>query len=142
MRRGATATTVAPTKPIKYHQEIVAIKLHRSLTNAIVVANQPTWERTAGHLGKIVERHKCQGTLLGPILDRQALLDIANRHLQQLKMKVDHLMFEIAWIKGKDNVKADALSRHPCAQATAKDELDKEFFTAQTAVAVNRATVA
>jgi hypothetical protein len=51
--------------------------------------------------------------------------------MQHLKMKVDHLTFETVWIKGKDNVKADALSRHPCAQASAEDELDEEVFTAQ-----------
>ena len=56
---------------------------------------------------------------LVPILNRQALPDIANRRLQLLKMKVDHLTFETVWIKGKDNVEADALSRHPCAQASA-----------------------
>jgi hypothetical protein len=40
------------------------------------------------------------------------------------------------WIKGKDNVEADALLRHPCAQASAEDEGDEEFFTTQTAIAV------
>ena len=73
---------------------------------------------------------------LVPILNRQALPDIANRRLQRLKMKVDHLTFETVWIKGKENVEADALSRHPCAQATPEDELDEEFFTTRTALAV------
>jgi hypothetical protein len=42
----------------------------------------------------------------------------------------------MVWIRGKDNVEADILSWHPCAQATAKDELKKKFFTAQTALTV------
>jgi hypothetical protein len=73
---------------------------------------------------------------LVPILNRQALPYIANRRLQHLKMKVDHLTFETVWIKGKDNVKANALSHQPCAQASAEDELDEEIFTARTAIAV------
>ena len=73
---------------------------------------------------------------LVPILDRQALPDIANRRLQRLKMKIDHLTFETVWIKGTDNVEADSLSRHPCAKATPEDELDEEVFTAHTALAV------
>jgi hypothetical protein len=31
---------------------------------------------------------------------------------KRLKMKVDHLMFETVWIKGKENVEADTLSSH------------------------------
>ena len=73
---------------------------------------------------------------LVPILERQALPDIANRRLQRLKMKFDHLTFETVWIKGTDNVEADSLSRHPCAKATPEDELDEEVFTAHTALAV------
>ena len=73
---------------------------------------------------------------LVPILNRQALPDITNRRLQRLKMKFDHLTFETVWVKGIDNVEADSLSRHPCAQATPEDEIDEEVLTAQTALAV------
>jgi hypothetical protein len=64
---------------------------------------------------------------LVPILEKQALADIANKRLQRLKMKVEHLTFKTVWIKGKDNVKADVLSRHPCAKADPEDELDEDI---------------
>jgi hypothetical protein len=38
-------------------------------------------------------------------------------------------------IKGKENVEADALSRHSCTKATSEDKLDEEFFTTRTAIA-------
>ena len=60
------------------------------------------------------------------ILSNQALPDISNKRLQRLKMKVDHLTFTIKWIKGKDNVEADVLSRHPCSQPSKEDQLDEE----------------
>ena len=68
---------------------------------------------------------------LVPILENQTLPDISNKRLQRLKMKVDHLTFETVWVKGIENVEADALSRHPCAQATPEDELDKEIQVAR-----------
>ncbi len=46
-------------------------------------------------------------------------------------MKVDHLTFKTVWIKGKDNVEADALSRHPCAKADPEDELDEDVNVVQ-----------
>ena len=73
---------------------------------------------------------------LVPILNRQALPDIANRRLQRLKMKVEHLTFETVWVKGVDNEEADALSRHPCARATAEDELDEDVHVAEEATAL------
>ena len=48
---------------------------------------------------------------LVPILEKQSLPDIANKRLQRLKMKVEHLTFKTVWIKGKENVEADSLSR-------------------------------
>ena len=68
---------------------------------------------------------------LVPILEKQALPDITNKRLQRLKMKVEHLTFTTHWIKGKDNVEADVLSRHPCAKATEEDELDEDVFVAE-----------
>jgi hypothetical protein len=46
-------------------------------------------------------------------------------------MKVDHLTIKTVWIKGKDNVKSDALSCHPCAKADSEDELDEDFHVVQ-----------
>jgi hypothetical protein len=63
-------------------------------------------------------------------LEKQALLDIANR-LQRLKIKVDHLTFKTIWIKGKDNIKADAHSRHPYTKADPEDELDVDINVVQ-----------
>ena len=59
------------------------------------------------------------------ILSTQTLPEISNKRLQRLKMKVDHLTFTIKWIKGKDNVEADVLSRHPCSQPSKDDQLDE-----------------
>jgi hypothetical protein len=68
-----------------------------------------------------------------PILENQKLPDIANKRLQRLKMKLEHLTFTTHWIKGKDNIEADTLSRHPCATAEKEDELDEEVVTAEEA---------
>ena len=67
---------------------------------------------------------------LVPILEKQSLPDIANKRLQRLKMKVEHLTFRTLWVKGVDNVEADALSRHPCAKADPEDELDEDVHVA------------
>ena len=66
---------------------------------------------------------------LVPILENQTLPEITNRRLQRLKMKVEHLTFKTLWIKGKENVEADALSRYPCATAEPEDEIDEVFYT-------------
>ena len=68
---------------------------------------------------------------LVPILEKQTLPEIANKRLQRLKMKVEHLTFKTVWVKGIDNVEADALSRHPCARAQDDDELDEEIHVAR-----------
>ncbi len=68
---------------------------------------------------------------LVPILEKQSLPDIANKRLQRLKMKVEHLTFKTVWIKGKENVEADSLSRNPCAKADPEDELDEVFNVAE-----------
>ena len=71
---------------------------------------------------------------LVPILEKQALPDISNKRLQRLKMKVDHLTFQAVWVKGKENVEADALSRHPCSKADSEDELDEEVHIASVQI--------
>jgi hypothetical protein len=63
---------------------------------------------------------------LKPILEDNALSDIDNKRLQRLKMKVDHLQFTVRWIPGKENVKANALSRAPIYRATPDDEIDDD----------------
>jgi hypothetical protein len=46
-------------------------------------------------------------------------------------MKLEHLTFSTHWIKGKDNIEADTLSRHPCATAEEGDQLDEDVFMAE-----------
>ena len=71
---------------------------------------------------------------LVPILSRYTLPKIENKRLQRLRMKVDHLQFTVKWVKGKDNVEADCLSRAPCMEAQAEDELDEEAQVAQLVI--------
>ena len=66
---------------------------------------------------------------LVPILSKYTLPQITNKRLQRLRMKIDHLSFNIEWVKGKENIEADSLSRGPCAAATKEDELDEEDGT-------------
>lgn len=63
---------------------------------------------------------------LVPILEHYSLAEIENKRLQRLKMKIDHLQFEVRWIDGKKNVEADALSRAPLREATNDDLMDEE----------------
>ena len=72
---------------------------------------------------------------LVPILEKQTLPEISNKRLQRLKMKVEHLTFRTVWVKGIDNIEADALSRHPCARAQDDDELDEEVHVARLCLA-------
>ena len=51
--------------------------------------------------------------------------DFENKRLQILKMKIDHLNFEVEWVPGEKNKEADVLSRAPIHQATEQDEIDK-----------------
>jgi hypothetical protein len=44
--------------------------------------------------------------------------------------KVDHLTFETVWVKGKDNVETDTLSRHPFARATLDNKLNEDVHVA------------
>ena len=62
---------------------------------------------------------------LVPILSKYSLPQITNKRLQRLRMKIDHLQFNIEWVKGKDNIEADALSRAPFKRATKSDEIDE-----------------
>jgi hypothetical protein len=78
---------------------------------AIAWAFQKTWIFIEGLSRKLFELWTDHAPLV-LILEKQALPDIANKQLQRLKMKVDHLTFKTVWIKDKDNVKADALSCH------------------------------
>ncbi len=48
-----------------------------------------------------------------PILNKYTLPEIENKHLQQLRAKLDHLQFHAGWVKGTDNKEADVLSRIP-----------------------------
>jgi len=67
---------------------------------------------------------------LVPILEHYSLGDIDNKRLQRLKMKIDHLQFQVKWVPGKENIEADALSRAPILQPVIEDELDEENIDA------------
>ncbi len=54
-----------------------------------------------------------------------SLNDLKNKRLQILKMKINHLSFEVEWVPGKKNKEADALSRVLIHQATEEDEIDE-----------------
>ena len=62
---------------------------------------------------------------LVPIMTSYGLNDIENKRLQRLRMKLDHLSYEVIWIPGKDHVEADALSRAPVDQPSSEDEVDE-----------------
>jgi transposase InsO family protein len=81
---------------------------------------------------------------LVPILEHYSLAEIENKRLQRLKMKIDHLQFEVQWIDGKKNVEADALSRAPVREATKDDLMDEENGPAASvnAIALLEAEVA
>ena len=74
---------------------------------------------------------------LVPIHTSYSLPQIENRRLQRLRMKVDHLQFSVQWVRGKDNVEADALSRAPCAKATHEDEIDEDLSVSVSSVVMN-----
>ena len=61
-----------------------------------------------------------------PILKNYALSEIENKRLQRLRMKIDHLRYDVAWVKGSENVEADALSRSPASRPEPGDEIDEE----------------
>ncbi len=63
---------------------------------------------------------------LVPILERYSLPDIDNKRLQRLKMKITHLQYTIKWVKGKENIEADCLSRAPHAKPRLSDQLDED----------------
>jgi len=72
-----------------------------------------------------------------PMLHNYSLNDFENKRLQKLKMKIDHLNFEVEWVPGKKNEEADALSRAPIHQATEEDEIDKIEINLESINAIN-----
>ena len=62
---------------------------------------------------------------LVPILNDYSLDQIENPRLQRLRMKLDRYNYNCTWIRGKDHLAADALSRAPVQHATSEDELDE-----------------
>jgi len=88
---------------------------------AIAWACQKTASFIEGINFTIVTDHKP----LIPILRDYSLAEIENRRLQRLRMKVDHLSYEVTWVKGQDNVEADALSRAPASRPRPEDEIDE-----------------
>ena len=60
-----------------------------------------------------------------PILNTHALVDMSPR-IQRLRMKLLQYRFNTVYIRGKDNIDADALSRAPVSQPNKEDQLGKE----------------
>ena len=58
-----------------------------------------------------------------PILNSKGVADVDNSRLQRLMMKMLPYTFTAEWIKGKDHLAADALSRFPVDQPSLEDEL-------------------
>ena len=54
--------------------------------------------------------------VLVPMLRVYSLNDFKNKRLQRLKMKIDHLDFEVQCVLGEWNTEADALLRAPIDQ--------------------------
>ena len=88
---------------------------------AIAWACKKTAPFTEGISFTIVTDHKP----LIPILRDYSLAEIENKRLQRLRMKIDHLSYQVEWIKGSDNKEADALSRAPSSRPTDEDEIDE-----------------
>ena len=93
---------------------------------------------------------KCKNFLLGlphfsiktdhrpliPILDSKGLGEVENQRLQRLKEKLMPFSFTTHWVKGKENIIPDVLSRSPVGKPTPEDivlcnniEMDKENIT-------------
>lgn len=62
--------------------------------------------------------------ILLPIMNSQALDQIYNPRLQQLRMKIQRYNYTAHWVKGKENVDADALSRSPIAKPVQDEMVD------------------
>ena len=58
-----------------------------------------------------------------PILNSMGIADVENPRLQRLMMKMLPDSFTVEWVKGKDHLAADALSRFPVDQPSLDDEL-------------------
>ena len=58
-----------------------------------------------------------------PILNSMGIADVENPRLQRLMMKMLPYSFTAEWVKGKDHLAADALSRFPVDQPSLDDEL-------------------
>ena len=86
---------------------------------AIAWACQKTSDVTKGI--NLITKHK----LLIPILRDYSQAKIENNLLQRLRMKIDHLTYQVEWIKGAHNKEADALSRATSSWPTAEDEIDE-----------------
>ena len=79
----------------------------------------PTESRYAMIDFKLVTDHQP----LIPILNSKGIADVENPRLQCLMMKMLPYTFTAEWIKGKDHLAADALSRFPVDEPCLEDEL-------------------
>jgi hypothetical protein len=60
-----------------------------------------------------------------PILNSKGIADVENPRLQRLMMKMLPYTFTAEWVKGKDHLAADALSRFPVDEPCLEDELSE-----------------
>ena len=70
-----------------------------------------------------------------PILNSKGIADVDNPRLQRLMMKMLPYTFTAEWVKGKQHLAADALSRFPVDEPCLEDELCE--LHAETAVNVH-----
>ena len=74
-----------------------------------------------------------------PILNNYTLADIENPRIRRLKEKLSGYVFTAHWVKGKNNIIPDALSRAPTVQPS---EDDLEFEKKIRSIAVQRVVCA
>ena len=86
---------------------------------SLTLACKKTAMFTEGISFTIVTDHKP----LIPILLDYSLTEIENKILERLRMKIDHLSYQVEWIKGSDNKEADAFSWAPSSWPTLDDEI-------------------
>jgi hypothetical protein len=76
--------------------------------------------------------HKCRQFIEGlvtdhrpltPILNDYSLDKLYNPRILHLRLKMQRYQFRARWVRGKDNLDADALSRAPVDIASPNDEL-------------------
>ena len=71
-----------------------------------------------------------------PILNDYSLDKLDNPRILRLRLKMQRYQFTARWVRGKENLDADALSRAPVDMATPADELAEGIPSSATRVAL------